>query len=179
MADRADIGAPPARGMLAVSMRRGGIGAALVLLLTGLLFAWQSLQLDFGSIGLPGPGFFPFMLGVVLAGFAALIAVGAVLERAAGETVALGHRDVLVAMLALIGVAIGFEPLGAFLTLSLFTLALLVLIARVSPMVAAPSAVIGVIAVWYFFKVLLGLQLPEGVIDIGAAFDVLTAWTGR
>jgi hypothetical protein len=172
--DSAAVAAP--RAIMTISMRRGGIAAALALLLTGLFFAWQALRLDFGSIGLPGPGFFPFVLGVTLAGFAAVIAAGAMREPAAGDTIALGHRDVLIGMLALIGVAIGFEPLGAFLTLGLFAATLLVLVGRVSLLVALLSAVIGMIAVWYFFKVLLGLQLPEGPID--AVLGVLTAPTG-
>lgn len=177
VADRTDSAAVAApRAIMTVSMRRGGIAAAFALLLTGLFFAWQALRLDFGGIGLPGPGFFPFVLGVLLAGFAAVIAAGAIREPAAADTVALGHRDVLIAMLALIGVAIGFEPLGAFLTLGLFAAALLVLIGRVSPLVAILSAVIAMIAVWYFFKVLLGLQLPEGPID--AVIGVLTARPG-
>jgi putative tricarboxylic transport membrane protein len=175
--ERAAVAAPHA--IMTVSMRRGAIAAAFGLLLTGLFFAWQALRLDFGSIGLPGPGFFPFVLGVLLAGFTAVIAAGAMREPAAGDTIALGHRDVLIGVLALVGVAIGFEPLGAFLTLGLFAAIVLVLIGRVSPFVAILSAVIGMIAVWYFFKVLLGLQLPEGPLDIDAVVGVLTARPGR
>ncbi len=180
MADTAEAGASPAPpGMLRVSSRRGGIAAALVLFLTGLFFAWQALALDLGSIGLPGPGFFPFALGVLLMGFAATIAGGAVLHRAAGETIELGHRDVLIGLATLFGACVAFEPLGAYLTLGLFSAALLVLIGRVPIVVAGLSAIAGMIAVWYFFKVLLGLQLPDGPIDTDAMQNFLTALIRR
>jgi hypothetical protein len=53
---------------------------------------------------------------------------------------------------------------------------MLVLIGRVPLPLAALSAALGMVAVWYFFKVLLGLQLPEGPID--AVLGVLTARPG-
>ena len=170
MADRTDRAAPVGQAILSMPARRGRIGAALVLCATGVAFAVASFGLDFGSAGLPGPGLFPFVLGVLLAGFSAAIAVEAAHERGTSqESVALGHRDVMIAMLALVGVALAFEPLGAFLTLGLFAALLLVLIGRVSLAVAALAAVVGMIALWYFFKVLLGLQLPDGPIDFAFA----------
>jgi Tripartite tricarboxylate transporter TctB family len=181
VADRIDRAAPEGReAVFFVSLRRGRIAAALVLCVLGLAFALAALDLDFGSVGLPGPGFFPFVLGMLLAGFSLAAAVGAMRDPAGREEiVALGHRDVLIAMLALVGVALAFEPLGAFLTLGLFAATLLVLIGRVSPLLAALAAVIGMIAVWYFFKVLLGLQLPNGPLDFDAVLGLLTGRTGR
>jgi hypothetical protein len=165
--------------MLRVSARGGGIGAALALLLTGALFAAESLRLDLGSVGLPGPGFFPLTLGVLLMGFAATIAAGVILSAGTGEPIELGHRDVLIALAALLGVCVGFEPLGAYLTLGLFSGALLVLIGHVPVGIAAFAASAGMLAVWYFFKVLLGLQLPSGPIDPDAVQNFVTAIVRR
>ena len=55
-----------------------------------------------------------------------------------------------------------FEPLGAYLSLGLFGAVLLVLIARVSVPLASLAACVAMAACWYFFQVLLGLQLPRG-----------------
>jgi hypothetical protein len=146
----------------AVSARRGGIVVAAVLAGVGLVFAWQASLLDFGGFDLPGPGFFPLVLGILVFAFAVLIAIEG--WRRVGEcgTVELGHRDVLIVIAALVATAALFEPLGAYLSLGLFGAVLLVLLARVSVPLAIVAAAIAMAACWYFFQVLLGLQLPRG-----------------
>jgi hypothetical protein len=145
-----------------VSARRGGIVVAAVLAGVGLLFAWQASLLDFGGLDLPGPGFFPLVLGVLVFAFAVLIAIEGLRGSGEGETVELGHRDVLIVLAALVAVAALFDPLGAYLSLGLFGAVLLVVLARVSVPLAIASAAVAMIACWYFFQVLLGLQLPRG-----------------
>jgi putative tricarboxylic transport membrane protein len=146
----------------AVSARRGGIVVAALLAVIGLVFAWQASLLDFGGFELPGPGFFPLVLGVVVIAFSTLIAIEGFRGAGEGEIVELGHRDVLIVMVAMVAVAALFEPLGAYLSLGLFGAVLLVVIARVGVPLAVLSACIAMAACWYFFQVLLGLQLPLG-----------------
>jgi hypothetical protein len=55
-----------------------------------------------------------------------------------------------------------FEPLGTYLTLGLFSVALLVFIGKIHLLRAIVGSAIGMAGVWYFFKVLFGLQLPSG-----------------
>jgi hypothetical protein len=145
-----------------VSARRGGIVVAALLAVIGVLFAWQASLLDFGGFDLPGPGFFPLVLGVVVFALSTIIAIEGLRGAGEGETVALGHRDVLIVFAAMVAVAALFEPLGAYLSLGLFGAVLLVVIARVSVPLAALAACIAMAACWYFFQVLLGLQLPRG-----------------
>jgi hypothetical protein len=73
-----------------------------------------------------------------------------------------GHRDVLIALAAMLAVPALFETLGAYLTLGLFCVVLLVGIGRVRVLVAVPAAAVGMVGVWWFFQVLLGLRLPGG-----------------
>src|SRR5580704_4440724 len=146
----------------AVSARRGGIVVAAVLAAVGLVFAWQASLLDLGGFELPGPGFFPLVLGSLVFAFAVLIAIEGLRGVGAGEAVELGHRDVLIVLAALAAAAALFEPLGAYLSLGLFGAVLLVLLARVSIPLAIASAAVAMVACWYFFQVLLGLQLPRG-----------------
>jgi putative tricarboxylic transport membrane protein len=145
-----------------VSARRGGLVVAALLAVVGVLFAWQASLLDFGGFDLPGPGFFPLVLGVVVFALSTIIAIEGLRGAGEGETVALGHRDVLIVFAAMVAVAALFEPLGAYLSLGLFGAVLLVVIARVSVPLAALAACIAMAACWYFFHVLLGLQLPRG-----------------
>ncbi len=146
----------------AISARHGGMCVAAALGAIGLIFAWQASLIDFGDFALPGPGFFPLVLGVLVFVLAAVIGVRDWFRTADGETVELGHRDVLIVLAAMAAVPPLFEPLGAYATLGLFGAALLVLIARCSLVIAVLSAAIGMAACWYFFQVALGLQLPIG-----------------
>lgn len=145
-----------------VRARRGSLGVAAGLCVVACLFAWQASRLALGDVALPGPGFFPLVLALGLAAVAAAIGVMHLSERDGDETVALGHRDVVIAFAAMLAVPALFEWLGAYLTLGLFSAALLLLIARVSILRALAASALGMIACWYFFQVLLGLQLPRG-----------------
>jgi Tripartite tricarboxylate transporter TctB family len=162
LSDASSAPAPGSKRPRVVSARRGGLSAAIALLFTGIVFAWQSMYLDFGDVGLPGPGFFPFWLGIVLAGCAGVIIIEIVRSHEEQQPVELGHRDVLIAWAAMLGVPVFFEPLGTYLTLGLFGVALLVFIGKVHLLRAVAGSAIGMVAVWYFFKVLFGLQLPNG-----------------
>ena len=160
--DDAGPGLPGHVLLRAISARRGGMCVAGVLAAIGLLFAWQASLIDFGDFALPGPGFFPLVLGVLVFVLSAMIGVEDWLGMGSRETIELGHRDVLIVFAALLAVPLLFEPLGAYATLGLFGAVLLVLIARVSLVVAGLSAIIAMVLCWYFFQVALGLQLPIG-----------------
>ena len=159
--------APAATGTFlprAFCVRRGGVAMACALLAIGLIFVWQASLLDFGGLGLPGPGFFPLLLGAVLGASSAVIGLACWRESDEKKTVELGHYDVLVVFVALLAVPTVFEWLGAYLTLGVFGAALLILIARTSLWLAVLSAVIAMAACWFFFQLLLGLQLPTGLL---------------
>jgi hypothetical protein len=146
-----------------VASRQGELCATAALVLVGIFFVWQSASLKFGTVEQPGPGFFPMILGLTLSALALVIALRLWRQPADGEAIALGHRDVGLAFAALIALPILFERLGALATLGLFMAALLVLIGRVSPLLAIAASAIAMIAVWGFFQVLLGVRLPPGV----------------
>ena len=42
--------------------------SGLFLLLVAVLICWGSLRMPYGSLHNPGPGFYPFWLGILLAG---------------------------------------------------------------------------------------------------------------
>jgi putative tricarboxylic transport membrane protein len=145
-----------------IGARRGGVLVAAALTATGLLFVWQASFLDLGHIGLPGPGFFPLLLGALVAVFAIMIGVDCWRTPVEGEAAELGHPQVLITLAALLAVPLLFEWLGAYLTLGLFTAALLVFIARLSPLLAVVWTVLGMAACWLVFQELLGVRLPMG-----------------
>jgi hypothetical protein len=149
----------------------GEVLVGLALLVSGAFFTSQAALLDFGRVGLPGPGFFPFVLGIALC-----LLAGAILyhvwHRASGsEVIFLGHRNVVIAMLAMAGLAAVFERADSYVVLGVFTAALLILVARSALWRVALGAVLGMIAVWLFFGIALGVRLP-----VGDFWDQVTAW---
>ncbi len=145
-----------------IGARRGEILVAGALAVTGLIFVWQASMLDLGRIGLPGPGFFPLLLGAFVVLFAIMIGVDGWRASAQGEPAELGHPHVLISFAALLAVPLLFEWLGAYVTLGLFTTALLVFIARLSPLLAVVWTVLGMAACWLVFQEALGVRLPMG-----------------
>jgi Tripartite tricarboxylate transporter TctB family len=117
-------------------------------------------------VGLPGPGFFPLALGLLLVVFSAAIALEGWLsstkELAEGEPLEFGHPQVLITLAALLAVPILFEPLGGLIALGLMTAVLLVFLARVPPLLAIVWSALGMAASWYLFGELLGVRLPIG-----------------
>ena len=140
--------------------RLGQILTGIALLACGLFFAGQSLLLPFGKVGLPGPGFFPFALGMVLGLLALAIIVRIWRKPSEGEVVYLGHRDVLIAFAGLVGLAVAFEATDAYIALGIFTAVLLLLVARTSLWRAVLGASLGMVAVWALFRQALGVRLP-------------------
>jgi Tripartite tricarboxylate transporter TctB family len=145
-----------------IGARRGGILVAAVLAVTGLLFVWQSSLLDLGRIGLPGPGFFPLLLAGLVVLLSIMIGIECWRAKAEGEPAEFGHPPVLITFAALLAVPLLFEALGAYLTLGLFTAALLIFTARLSPLLTVVWTVLGMAACWLIFEELLGVRLPTG-----------------
>jgi hypothetical protein len=145
-----------------VSTRWGELAVAAALFACAAFFVSLSVLMPFGRVGLPGPGFFPFALGIALGLVALTIGVAIWREHPAGEHIDLGHRDVVIVFATLIGAALAFERLGAYATLGLFTVLVLVLVARLPLLRAALAAALGMVAVWAVFHVVLKVQLPVG-----------------
>lgn len=146
-----------------VPSRLGDAVAALALLASGLFFVCQGALLPFGRVGLPGPGFFPFALGIALA-LLALALLYRIWRSSEGteEAIFFGHRDVVLTLAALAALSLAFERVGAYLALGTFTAFLLLLVARSALWRVLAGAILGMVAVWLFFELALGVRLPPG-----------------
>lgn len=145
-----------------VPARSGEIAMAIALLAVAVFFISQAALLDFGRVGLPGPGFFPFALGIALGLVSLMILFVVVRAQDESEPVYLGHRDVLVVIAALMGVAFSFEQADAYLVLGTFLACVLLLVARTSLWRALLGACLGMVLVWVVFRFALGVRLPTG-----------------
>ena len=163
-ASEAGFGPPAEPTVWTCSARRGELAVASVLVLVGVFFAWQACLLPLGTIAMPGAGFFPLVLAVLLATLSGVTVVATLRSEPAEERVGLARRDVLGTVAAMLAIPLLFESLGAYVTLALFSTGLLVFLARQPLGRAIAASAVALAAAWLFFNVLLGLQLPSGVL---------------
>ncbi len=153
--------------MTAAGSARAQVAAGLVLLLFGLGVAWQAAaQLQLGEPLRPGPGFYPLGLGIVLVLLAAWRVVEARVARVDSGPV--GPTVPIAPILATLGLVLTFalllEPLG-FIPTSLLVVGLLVRVAGLSWRSSAIVAITSSILSYILFDLLLGLQLPTGILE--------------
>jgi hypothetical protein len=130
---------------------------ALVFLALGGGMLWQALRLSMRSLdGGPGPGLMPTALGVLM-----LVFAGRILLQRDDKSPSFGNLrrvGMMVAGLALFGFAL--DRLGFVVTATVVMVLLLVLFnSRGRPLLAA-LGVLGAVATYTLFYVVLRVQLP-------------------
>lgn len=95
--------------------------SGLMFLTVGIAFAWGSTEYSFGSSARPGPGYFPFGLGILLALLGAAVLFKALtLESEGGDPVGpFAWRPLLVVVGAIVLFGVALPRLGLAITLPL------------------------------------------------------------
>jgi hypothetical protein len=166
-------GSTEARGEAAVpwwaSKTVGKVAFLTLLLVFSLWFSWYAHgNLDFGRMTRPGPGGWPFVVGLVLAGICAISIVEALLMQEEQPKIDWPHpevrRRVVAYVLTLIGFAAGLWVIGFLAS------AFLALIFQTRLLGKVPwwrcvlfSAVMTPIVYW-FFAGLLGTRFPSSML---------------
>ena len=150
-------------------MRRGWQVAACTLLAISVLFSYEAFQLSLSDTLGPGPGFFPFWLGVL----GALLAV-ALLVQLHLNTVDLGAavlefdragvRSVIQVVVALAAGSALLEIVGFRVSMLLLLGYLLFILDVRNWLVIAVFAVAGSFGVFHVFFHLLRVPLPMGIL---------------
>jgi hypothetical protein len=98
--------------------------AGMMFLLVGVGFAWGATTYNFGSSARPGPGYFPFGLGVLLALLGALELFKALtIESEGGDPIGHIAWKPLIVILAAVGLfGLALPRLGLVITLPLLVL---------------------------------------------------------
>jgi hypothetical protein len=93
--------------------------AGLMFIALGVIFAWGATEYSFGSAARPGPGYFPFGLGILLALLGALVLLGALtLETEDGGRVGrFAWRPLLIIVGAVVLFAVMLPRLGMIVSL--------------------------------------------------------------
>ncbi|MBM3357611.1 MAG: tripartite tricarboxylate transporter TctB family protein [Betaproteobacteria bacterium] len=142
------------------SLRRLEIGVGVALLLLGVFAAWEGARMPQGTAGLPGPGVMPVALGVVLALCSVALMTISARARVAGEPVAIGHRRITAAVLALFAAGLLWESAGFLVTSTLFLFVLLWILSTLGWWRSLVAAMLGALAARFVFQNVLNVVLP-------------------
>ena len=95
--------------------------SGLMFLVVGVAFAWGATEYSFGTSARPGPGYFPFGLGIFLAILGGLVLFKALtLESEGGDPIgAIAWRPLLVIVAAVVVFGVALPRLGLVCTLPL------------------------------------------------------------
>jgi putative tricarboxylic transport membrane protein len=138
---------------------------AVVFLFVSLWIGLEALQVPFGSFRMPGAGFFPLLLGVLL-GILALVLLGMSLLGGADGAIRVGATRPEI--LSLIGTMFAsvwlFERAGYLLTMALFLGVTMKALGKTGWTVAVVVALIGSAASYLLFGHVLMIALPAGIL---------------
>ena len=136
--------------------------AGVMFLVVGVAFAWGSTAYSFGSSARPGPGYFPFGLGVILAILGAIELFKALaIESEGGDPIGgVAWRPLLVIIGSIVVFGAALPRLGMVITLPL-----LIIIAALAGdefrwKEAIINSIVLTIASWVIFIWGLGLIIP-------------------
>jgi len=146
-------------------MKTSDIGSSILLVCLGGFTLWQAEKLNLGNLRTPGPGFFPFCLGALLAGAALVILVRSLKQKTASSPK--GNRSYIRVILALAGIfaySLTFEFLGYLLaTFFLMLLLIKMMVKKTWWYVSSISAAFTLFS-YIVFKVFLKVLLPRGIL---------------
>src|SRR6218665_1355836 len=95
--------------------------SGLMFVVVGIGFAWASTEYSFGSSARPGPGYFPFGLGVLLAILGGAVLFKALtIESEGGDPIgSVAWRPLLIMVAAIVLFGVALPRLGMAITLPL------------------------------------------------------------
>jgi putative tricarboxylic transport membrane protein len=141
-------------------MRRDRV-SALFWLAVAIFAAAQGFALKLGSLHQPGPGFFPFWGGVVLAVLSLVLIVKSRNARSTAPLIGAGWIRLLVVAGAILGYVVLLERVG-FVAVTFVFLVVLLRLERRGWLFSAATAGAGTVASWVLFQLWLKTPLPVG-----------------
>jgi hypothetical protein len=98
--------------------------SGLMFVVVGLAFSWGATAYSFGSSARPGPGYFPFGLGLLLAALGAIVLFKALtIETEGGDPIgAVAWRPLIIIVGAVVVFGIALPRLGMYIALPMLVI---------------------------------------------------------
>ena len=136
--------------------------SGLMFVAVGIAFAWGATEYSFGSSARPGPGYFPFGLGILMAVLGGVVLFKALtIESADGDPVgSFAWRPLLIILAAVFVFGLTLERLGMFISLPLLVIISSLASEEFSWRAAILNAVVLTAMSWAVFVLGLKLIIP-------------------
>jgi putative tricarboxylic transport membrane protein len=145
-------------------MKTSDIGCSIFLMALGGFTAWHSEKLSIGGLRAPGPGFFPFCLGLLLIGLAALIFFQGLKQGPGVREKGRRRSRVILALAAVFAYPFVLDPAGYIVsTFFLMVILMGMMVKKTWWFAPALSGLIS-LASYILFKVWLQVLLPVGIL---------------
>ncbi len=136
--------------------------SGLMFIVAGIAFAWGATAYNFGSAARPGPGYFPFGLGVLLAILGAIVLLKSLtVDTPDGDPVEkFAWRPIIVITLSLVVFGFVLPKLGMIISLPLLVVMASFAGDEFHPVEVAINAAVLTVGSWLIFIKGLGLTIP-------------------
>ena len=136
--------------------------SGLMFIVMGIAFAWGATAYSMGSAARPGPGYFPFGLGILLAILgAAVLFQSLTVDTPDGDPIEkFAWRPMIVITLSLIVVGLALPKLGMIISLPLLVVMASFAGDEFHPVEVAINAAVLTVGSWAIFIKGLGLTIP-------------------
>jgi hypothetical protein len=145
--------------------------SGLMFIVAGIAFAWGATAYNFGSAARPGPGYFPFGLGVLLAILGAIVLLKSLtVDTPDGDPVEkFAWRPIIVITLSLVVFGFVLPKLGMIISLPLLVFMASFAGDEFHPVEVAINAAVLTVGSWAIFIKGLGLTIPLWPTILGLA----------
>jgi hypothetical protein len=136
--------------------------SGLMFIVAGIAFAWGATAYNFGSAARPGPGYFPFGLGVLLVILGAIVLLKSLtVDTPDGDPVEkFAWRPIIVITLSLVVFGFVLPKLGMIISLPLLVFMASFAGDEFHPVEVAINAAVLTVGSWAIFIKGLGLTIP-------------------
>ena len=146
-----------------MELRYGDRWSGLVLVGLALYIVLEAARLPFGSVSMPGPGFFPLLLSIVLVALSVCVVWFSLAKFGPPITIQFenGTYHALLTFGAVCAIAVVLEEVGFLICATALMIILLKWIGRLSSRASVLTA-IGSVSIVYAIFTELGVPLPRG-----------------
>ena len=136
--------------------------SGLMFIVAGIAFAWGATAYNFGSAARPGPGYFPFGLGVLLAILGAIVLLKSLtVDTPDGDRIEkFAWRPIIVITVSLVVFGFVLPKLGMIISLPLLVFMASLAGDEFHPVEVAINATVLTLGSWLIFIKGLGLTIP-------------------
>ncbi|MQA03811.1 MAG: tripartite tricarboxylate transporter TctB family protein [Streptosporangiales bacterium] len=148
--------------------RRGRFVVGAVTFVSAVAYTIEAFRLSFGTMGQPGPGFYPRVVGIGLLAVSLLTCLEALLTRSVSGSLMLptgsARRKVLIVLGSMVLYVVLLPVLGQYIVSSAFFVGMLRLLGKMSWLKAAIGGVVLGVAISAFFLEVLAVRPPTGLL---------------